>query len=143
MPKGQDSQQRKTNNKEARLGKTLNEPQKTKVPKKKGLARTDEGVKDNNFKAINQGFSAQSIILNRLGLHARAAARLAQAVENYDAEIYLSKGDMKADAKSILDLIGLCAPRNTKIEISSYGPEAQKALMAAVKLIEDNFGEAE
>jgi phosphotransferase system HPr (HPr) family protein len=76
-----------------------------------------------------------------LGLHARAATKLSQALEGYDAEIWLAKGDSVADAKSILDLLGLSCTRNTPIAIFSAGKDARAALDTAVNIIENNFGE--
>ncbi|MDR3153762.1 MAG: HPr family phosphocarrier protein [Deltaproteobacteria bacterium] len=88
-------------------------------------------------------FSFESVISNRLGLHSRAAARLSQALENFDCEIYLEKGELRADAKSVLDLLSLCCPCNTKVTVLSRGPEAESALLAARSIIQDRFGEEE
>jgi phosphotransferase system HPr (HPr) family protein len=86
---------------------------------------------------------AESVIRNRLGLHSRAAARLAQAIEDFDCEIYLEKGDYRADARSILDLLSLCCPCNTKVTLLASGPEAERALETARRVIHDRFGEEE
>jgi phosphocarrier protein len=87
--------------------------------------------------------SVQSVIRNRLGLHSRAAARLSQALEGYDCEIYLEKGGLRADAKSILDLLSLCCPCNTRVTVLSAGPEAETALSCAMDIIQNRFGEDE
>ena len=93
--------------------------------------------------AGGMGLRAEVTIQNRLGLHARAATKLSQVLEEYDAEVWLLRGGALADAKSILDLLGLCCPRNTPVEVMSAGKDAREALTAAVALIEDNFGEDE
>jgi phosphotransferase system HPr (HPr) family protein len=90
-----------------------------------------------------RGMKAPATIQNRLGLHARAATRLSQILEDFDAEVWLVRGDVAADAKSILDLLGLCCPRNTEVEIVSAGKDAREALEATLSLIESNFGEEE
>jgi phosphotransferase system HPr (HPr) family protein len=85
----------------------------------------------------------QSLIRNRLGLHSRAAARLSQALEPFDCEIYLEKGEHRADAKNILDLISLCCPSNTRVTLVARGPEAGVAIEAAKEMIHNRFGEDE
>jgi phosphotransferase system HPr (HPr) family protein len=87
--------------------------------------------------------SFNAVIRNRLGLHSRAAARLSQALEPYDCEISLEKGDLRADAKSILDLLSLCCPCNTRVTVTAEGPDAEAALMAAKEIIRNRFGEDE
>ncbi|MDR1035729.1 MAG: HPr family phosphocarrier protein [Deltaproteobacteria bacterium] len=85
----------------------------------------------------------QSLIRNRLGLHSRAAARLSQALEPFDCEIYIEKGEIRADAKNILDLISLCCPSNTRVTLVARGPEAGPAIDAAREIIHNRFGEDE
>jgi phosphotransferase system HPr (HPr) family protein len=87
--------------------------------------------------------SKETMVRNRLGLHSRAAARLAQAIEPYDCEIYVEKADLRADARSILDLISLCCPCDTKLTLYARGPEAERALEVAGDLILGRFGEDE
>jgi phosphocarrier protein FPr len=84
-----------------------------------------------------------SLIRNRLGLHSRAAARLSQALEPFDCEIYIEKGELRADAKNILDLISLCCPSNTRVTLLARGPEARPAIDAAKEMISNRFGEDE
>ncbi|MDR1167137.1 MAG: HPr family phosphocarrier protein [Deltaproteobacteria bacterium] len=85
----------------------------------------------------------QTKITNRLGLHARAAARLAAALEEFDAEVFIARGPDRADAKSILDMLSLSCSRNTEVTVFSSGREAAAALAAAQKIIESRFGEDE
>jgi phosphocarrier protein len=84
---------------------------------------------------------AEAEIVNRLGLHGRAAARLVAAVENYDCEIFMEKGPFRADAKSILDLLSLCCSKATRVRLGASGPGAAEAVNAALKVIAEGFGE--
>jgi phosphotransferase system HPr (HPr) family protein len=111
--------------------------------KKEAFAHTETPPVLPNALSVGQHLRAESTISNRLGLHARAATKLSLALEDLDAEIYLVKGNNMADAKSILDLLGLSCTRNTTVEILCSGKEAQKALDTALFLIENNFGEEE
>jgi phosphocarrier protein len=86
---------------------------------------------------------AEAEIVNRLGLHGRAAARLVAAIESFDCEIFVEKGPFRADAKSILDLLSLCCSKATRIRVGANGPEAAEAVRAAVRVIADGFGEEE
>ncbi|MDR1039994.1 MAG: HPr family phosphocarrier protein [Deltaproteobacteria bacterium] len=87
--------------------------------------------------------SEVAVIRNRLGLHSRAAVRLSLAVEPFDCEIYVEKGDFRADARSVLDLISLCCPCNTKVTLYARGRDAERALEAASEMIMGRFGERE
>ena len=80
-------------------------------------------------------------IKNRLGMHARAAARLVQAVSRYDASITIAKDDQAVDGKSILGLMMLAAAQGTSIEVSTRGPQAADALAAIERLIDQKFHE--
>ncbi|MDR2340574.1 MAG: HPr family phosphocarrier protein [Deltaproteobacteria bacterium] len=85
----------------------------------------------------------EAVILNRLGLHGRAAARLVAAIEDFDCEIFVEKGSFRADAKSILDLLTLCCSKATRIRIGASGPDAGDAVDAALRVIGEGFGEEE
>jgi phosphocarrier protein len=85
--------------------------------------------------------SAEAEIVNRLGMHGRAAAKLAAAVEGFDCEIFVEKGSFRADAKSILDLLSLCCSKATRIRIGASGPDASPAVLAAKRVVEEGFGE--
>ncbi|MDR2352828.1 MAG: HPr family phosphocarrier protein [Deltaproteobacteria bacterium] len=101
------------------------------------------GVLENFSESNFPNLSHETEIINRLGLHARAAARLAAVLEDFESEVYLARGDIFADARSILDLIALNCSRNTRVMVLANGPDAQKALGAAVNIIENGFGEDE
>jgi phosphocarrier protein HPr len=80
-------------------------------------------------------------VLNRLGLHARAAAKIAALASRFQAEIVLEKDGVKADARSILDILGLGAPQGTEVRLSAEGPEAVQAVAAMRDLFFQYFGE--
>jgi len=84
-------------------------------------------------------------IVNSLGLHARAAAKLVRAATEYDSAIRLVRGDGggEADAKSILSVLMLAASRGTELIITADGADERAALDALCRLISDGFGEAE
>ncbi len=80
-------------------------------------------------------------IINRLGLHARAAAQFVQTANKFDSEIALLKEDIEVNGKSIMGILLLAAPRGTDISITVDGSDEQQAMDAIATLIEDGFGE--
>ncbi len=83
-------------------------------------------------------------IRNRLGLHARAAAKLVRLATSFQSEIYLVRTDARqgrVDAKSILGILLLAATPGTEIEISADGVDAEAAVEALCKLVDDRLGE--
>ena len=80
-------------------------------------------------------------IVNRLGLHARAAAKLVHAAGAFKSDITLSRDGEMADGKSILGILLLAAAQGTEIEIRCDGPDEKEALGALAELIENRFGE--
>ncbi|MBP7148470.1 MAG: HPr family phosphocarrier protein [Acidobacteria bacterium] len=80
-------------------------------------------------------------ICNRLGLHARAAARLVDLAGRFQAEIELVRGREAVDGKSILGVLALAAPCGTEMRLVADGPDADEALEALVLLISQGFGE--
>lgn len=85
--------------------------------------------------------SAELTIKNRLGLHARAAAKLVRAAEEYKAEIRLIKDGEAADARSVMGLISLGCAYDCKIVLEAEGIDAHNAVTALSNIIEDRFGE--
>ncbi len=83
------------------------------------------------------------VIVNKLGLHARAAAKLVTTASNFKSTIHIARDDRKVDAKSIMPVMMLAASRGTEINLLIDGPDEQEALTALVELIEDYFGEGE
>jgi phosphocarrier protein len=80
-------------------------------------------------------------ILNRLGLHARAAAKLVRLANGFASEILVSKDGMEVNGKSIMGVLMLAAPKDAKILIRAIGPDAEEAVAAIGELIAGKFGE--
>jgi len=80
-------------------------------------------------------------ILNRLGLHARAAARLVRLANGFASEIHLEKDGMEVNGKSIMGVLMLAAPKDTKILVRAIGLDAEEALAAIGDLIARKFEE--
>ena len=80
-------------------------------------------------------------IMNRHGLHARAAAQLVRLANQYTSEIKLIKEGMEVNGKSIMGVLMLAAPKDTRILIRAVGDDADAALVAIGELIERKFGE--
>ena len=82
-------------------------------------------------------------IINKLGLHARAAAKLVKLASGFDCEIEIQKESQKVNAKSIMGVMMLAASRGNIITIYTEGAEEQSAMKAVESLINDKFGEPE
>jgi phosphocarrier protein len=82
-------------------------------------------------------------IVNKLGLHARAAAKLTHAASGFQCEIWLSRSGRRVNAKSIMGVMMLAAGQGTSVLIEADGADAQAALDSLVRLIADKFGEGE
>jgi len=82
-------------------------------------------------------------IVNKLGLHARAAAKLVTAASGFGAEIKLRRGEREVNGKSIMGVMMLAASQGTQVELQADGDDADAALVALEQLIADRFGEAE
>ena len=80
---------------------------------------------------------------NKLGLHARAAAKLVQVTEKFKSDIKIVKDNVEADGKSILGVLLLAAPVGSEITFKVEGEDEQEAIKAIEDLIEDKFGEEE
>jgi phosphocarrier protein HPr len=80
-------------------------------------------------------------IVNRLGLHARAAAKFIQTAGRYPCDIEVSRGEKKINGKSIMGVMMLAAAQGAVIEITVNGPEEDAALDALTSLVADGFGE--
>lgn len=84
---------------------------------------------------------AELQISNRLGLHARAAARFVHVANSFRSRIVVSKGSARVDGKSILGLLTLAAAKGTRIRVSVDGSDEAAALDALKKLVGNRFGE--
>ena len=82
-------------------------------------------------------------IVNKLGLHARASAKLTQLTGSYKSEVWLSRNGRRVNAKSIMGVMMLAAAKGSVLTIETNGPDEDEALQALVKLIAERFGEAE
>ncbi|MBX9960606.1 MAG: HPr family phosphocarrier protein [Burkholderiaceae bacterium] len=86
---------------------------------------------------------ASATISNKLGLHARASAKLTKLAGSYPCEIFLARGERRVNAKSIMGVMMLAAGLGSAIEIEAQGDKAQEAVDAMLALINDKFGEGE
>jgi phosphocarrier protein HPr len=82
-------------------------------------------------------------IINKLGLHARASAKLTQLASSYPCEVWLSRNGRRVNAKSIMGVMMLAAARGSTISIETSGEQEQEAMNAIAGLINDYFGEGE
>ena len=82
-------------------------------------------------------------ISNKLGLHARASAKLTKLAGSYPCEVWMSRGERRVNAKSIMGVMMLAAGLGSTVEVETDGAQEQQALEAIVALINDKFGEGE
>jgi phosphocarrier protein len=82
-------------------------------------------------------------IINKLGLHARAAAKLVATASEYESSVQLSRNGRQVDAKSIMPVMMLAASQGMEVELIAEGSDENEAVDALVALIEDYFGEGE
>ena len=83
------------------------------------------------------------VIANKLGLHARASARLTQLASRYRSEVWLTKGERRVNAKSIMGVMMLAAAKGATVLIEVEGPDEAEALEGLVELVNGRFGEEE
>ncbi|ACG71402.1 phosphotransferase system, phosphocarrier protein HPr [Anaeromyxobacter sp. K] len=81
------------------------------------------------------------VIVNTLGLHARAAAQLVQTSNRYRSEIHVEKDGMQVNGKSIMGVLTLAAAKGSQITVTCDGDDADQAMTALAKVIENGFGE--
>ena len=82
-------------------------------------------------------------IVNKLGLHARASAKLTQVAGRFQCEVWLSRNARRVNAKSIMGVMMLAAGKDATLTIEAQGEDADAALAALQKLIADKFDEGE
>jgi phosphocarrier protein HPr len=87
--------------------------------------------------------SVEATIVNKLGLHARASAKLTQLACGFRSEIHLSRNGRRVNAKSIMGVMMLAAGKGSSVCIEADGEDAEAALAAISLLIADKFGEGE
>jgi phosphocarrier protein HPr len=82
-------------------------------------------------------------IINKLGLHARASAKLTQTAGQFQSEVWLSRNGRRVNGKSIMGVMMLAASRGTTIRLETIGADENQAMDALVALVKDRFGEEE
>ena len=82
-------------------------------------------------------------IINKLGLHARASAKLSQLASEYPCEVFMSKNGRRINAKSIMGVMMLAAGMGSTVTIETVGEKEDEALKKIFELIQDRFGEGE
>jgi phosphocarrier protein HPr len=86
---------------------------------------------------------AQTTISNKLGLHARASAKLTKLAASFPCDIWLARGERRVNAKSIMGVMMLAAGLGSTVQIETLGEREDEALSALLALIADKFGEGE
>lgn len=82
-------------------------------------------------------------ISNKLGLHARASAKLTKIAASYPCEVWITRGERRVNAKSIMGVMMLAAGQGSEVTIETKGEGEQEAMDAILALINDKFGEGE
>ncbi len=86
---------------------------------------------------------AEVEIVNKLGLHARASARLTQLAGSFPCEVWMERNGRRINAKSIMGVMMLAAGKGSKVVVDCDGERADEALAALTAMIADKFGESE
>ena len=87
--------------------------------------------------------SAEFTIVNKLGLHARASAKLTQVASGFKSEVWLTRNGRRVNAKSIMGVMMLAAGKGSTVTVEADGEDAEAALSAVRALVADRFGEGE
>ena len=82
-------------------------------------------------------------IVNKLGLHARASAKLTQAASGFKSDVFLTRNGRRVNAKSIMGVMMLAASRGSTVNVETEGEDEEQAMAAITTLIKDKFGENE
>jgi phosphocarrier protein HPr len=82
-------------------------------------------------------------ISNKLGLHARASAKLTKLAGGFQSEVFMSRNERRVNAKSIMGVMMLAAGLGTEVEVETDGPDEQAAMDALLALIDGKFGEVQ
>jgi phosphocarrier protein len=82
-------------------------------------------------------------ISNKLGLHARASAKLTKLAASFPCEVWISRGERRVNAKSIMGVMMLAAGLGATVELETNGPQEQAAMDALLAMMADKFGEGE
>ncbi|CAM8639752.1 FruB Phosphotransferase system, HPr-related proteins [Comamonadaceae bacterium] len=87
--------------------------------------------------------STNTTIVNKLGLHARASAKFTKLAGSFPCEVWMSRGERRVNAKSIMGVMMLAAGIGSEITLETNGEREQEAMEALLALINDKFGEGE
>jgi phosphocarrier protein len=82
-------------------------------------------------------------IVNKLGLHARASAKLTQLAASFQSEVWITRGERRVNAKSIMGVMMLAAAKGSKLSVETSGSDEEQAIAALTGLIKQKFGESE
>ena len=85
----------------------------------------------------------RTTICNKLGLHARASAKFTKLAGSFASEVWMSKGERRVNAKSIMGVMMLAAGIGSIVEIETHGADEDAAMKALLALVADKFGEGE
>ncbi|MDO5086918.1 MAG: HPr family phosphocarrier protein [Comamonadaceae bacterium] len=85
----------------------------------------------------------QATIVNKLGLHARASAKLTKLAGSFPCEVWIARGDRRVNAKSIMGVMMLAAGLGSTVTLETSGEQEQQAMDALLALLADKFGEGE
>ncbi|CDS52387.1 Phosphocarrier protein, nitrogen regulation associated [Polaromonas sp. CG9_12] len=85
----------------------------------------------------------RTTISNKLGLHARASAKFTKLAGSFRSEVWMSKGERRVNAKSIMGVMMLAAGIGSSVEIETHGEDEQAAMEGLLALVADKFGEGE
>jgi phosphocarrier protein len=86
---------------------------------------------------------SEAEIVNKLGLHARASAKLTQLAGKFRSEVWMEKGSRRINAKSIMGVMMLAAGKGAQVVVETDGDDEREAMDALLALIADKFGEGE
>jgi len=95
------------------------------------------------IKTVESMIKTSTTISNKLGLHARASAKLTKLAGSFPCEVWISKGERRVNAKSIMGVMMLAAGLGAEVELETEGAQEQEAMDALLALISDKFGEGE
>ena len=85
----------------------------------------------------------EALIINKLGLHARASAKLTQLASQFPCEVWMTRNGKRINAKSIMGVMMLAAAKGTTVAVETNGEREEDAMAALLALINDYFGEGE
>jgi phosphocarrier protein len=87
--------------------------------------------------------NSTTTIVNKLGLHARASAKLTKMAGSFPCEVWMTRGERRVNAKSIMGVMMLAAGIGAEVQLETHGEREQEAMDALLRLISDKFGEGE